>query len=199
MKIIKLLLLFSLISCQSQVKYIRVPMSSPPEKYFILDYNSKNSFELEHINSLKKILEWQSWYNIQVKSNYFNYSSNEVYNYYSNKSDFYLNQTIKNKPNSDIQTIQKIEKGTFLRSVIDCKIERKYKVPTQKPQELLRRLILLTSNENDIILDPFCGSGSLGLAAKQIDRDFILIEKDEEYYNIAKQNIEEYLNNSLFK
>ena len=116
-----------------------------------------------------------------------------------NKSDFYLNQTIKNKTNNDIQTIQKIEKGTFLRSVIDCKIERKYKVPTQKTQELLRRLILLTSNENDIILDPFCGSGSLGLAAKQIDRDFILIEKDEEYYNIAKQNIEEYLNNSLFK
>lgn len=72
-------------------------------------------------------------------------------------------------------------------------------MPTQKPQELLRRLILLTSNENDIILDPFAGSGSLGLAAKQIDRDFILIEKDEEYYNIAKQNIEEYLNNSLFK
>lgn len=91
MKILKLLLLFSLISCQSQVKYIRVPMSTPPKKYFILDYNSKNTLELEHIQSLKKILEWQSWYNIQVKSNYFNYSSNEVYNYYSNKSNDYSN------------------------------------------------------------------------------------------------------------
>lgn len=116
-----------------------------------------------------------------------------------NKSKFHLIHDDIIQSNASIRTIQKIEKGTFLRSVIDCKIERKYKVPTQKPQELLRRLILLTSNENDIILDPFCGSGSLGLAAKQIDRDFILIEKDEEYYNIAKQNIEEYLNNSLFK
>ena len=59
-------------------------MSTPPEKYFILDYNSKNTFELEHINALKKIAEWQGWYNIQVKSNYFNYSSNEIYNFYSN-------------------------------------------------------------------------------------------------------------------
>lgn len=84
MKLLKLLLLLIFISCQSQVKYIRVPLSTPPKKYFILDYNSKNTLELEHINSLKKILEWQSWYNIQVKSNYFNYSSNEVFNYYSN-------------------------------------------------------------------------------------------------------------------
>lgn len=74
------------IGCKSQVEYIRVPMSTPPAKYFILDYNSKNTFEIEHINALKKIAEWQSWYNIQVKSNYFNYSSNEIYNFYSNSN-----------------------------------------------------------------------------------------------------------------
>mgnify|MGYP006956387318 FL=1 len=41
--------------------------------------------ELEHINSLQKILEWQLWYNLQVKSNYYQYSSNEIYNFYRNK------------------------------------------------------------------------------------------------------------------
>ena len=84
--LIFLFFILLVIGCQSQVEYVRVPMSTPPEKYFILDYNSKNTFELEHINALKKIAEWQAWYNIQVKSNYFNYSSNEIYNFYSNSN-----------------------------------------------------------------------------------------------------------------
>lgn len=75
----------------------------------------------------------------------------------------------------------------------------KYKVPTQKPLELLRRLLLLTSKENYIVLDPFCGSGGLGIVCEQNQRSFIGIEKDKEYYDIAKKNIENYLNNSLFK
>lgn len=87
--IIAIVFILILIGCSSKKEYIRIPMSTPPGKYFILDYNSKNSFELEHINALKKISEWQSWYNIQVKSNYFNYSSNEVYLYY------YSNENIK--------------------------------------------------------------------------------------------------------
>ena len=60
-------------------------MSTPPDIYYISDYNSMKGLELEHINSLQKILEWQLWYNLQVKSNYYQYSSNEIYNFYSNK------------------------------------------------------------------------------------------------------------------
>lgn len=66
-------------------KYIRIPMSTPPDIYYISDYNSIKGLELEHINSLQKILEWQLWYNVQVGSNYYQYSSNEIYNFYSNK------------------------------------------------------------------------------------------------------------------
>jgi hypothetical protein len=79
-------IILTLLSCATQTKYVRVPMSTPPRKYFILDYNSQNSFELEHINALQKILEWQVWYNAQVNSNYYNYSISEVSNYYFTNS-----------------------------------------------------------------------------------------------------------------
>lgn len=161
---------------------------------YLLETNALHKLK-DNYNRIKQICKKK---NIEELVKYFKDGTVEYKT--KNKSHFHLTHDAINQSNASISTIQKIKKGTFLRSIIDCRIESgKYKVPTQKPQELLRRLILLTSNENDIILDPFCGSGSLGLAAKQIDRDFILIEKDEEYYNIAKQNIEEYLNNSLFK
>ena len=54
--------------------------------------------------------------------------------------------------------------------------------PTQKPLSLIRRLINASSNKNDIVLDPFGGSGSTAIASKQLNRHFILIEIDENYY-----------------
>lgn len=85
-RVLIIIFILLLISCKSQTKYVKVPMSTPPSKYFILDYDSQNTFELEHINALQKILEWQSWYNVQVKSNYYNYTTNEVSNYYLTNS-----------------------------------------------------------------------------------------------------------------
>jgi site-specific DNA-methyltransferase (adenine-specific)/modification methylase len=53
--------------------------------------------------------------------------------------------------------------------------------PTQKPEELLKRIILGFSNESDIILDPFAGSGTTPYIAKKYNRNFIAIEKEEKY------------------
>jgi site-specific DNA-methyltransferase (adenine-specific) len=64
------------------------------------------------------------------------------------------------------------------------------KHPTEKPEELLERIILLGSREGDLILDPFMGSGTTGVIAKRYSRDFIGIEIDEEYFKIAKDRIE---------
>lgn len=68
--------------------------------------------------------------------------------------------------------------------------------PTQKPEALLERIIKATSNTNDIVLDPFMGSGTTCYVAKKLNRQTIGIEKDESYYKIAfnrlnslKQNI----------
>lgn len=54
--------------------------------------------------------------------------------------------------------------------------------PTQKPLTLIKRLILASSNENDLVVDPFAGSGSTAIASLQLNRNFITIELDEQYY-----------------
>ena len=62
---------------------------------------------------------------------------------------------------------------------------------TPKPEELLRRIVLATSNEGDTVLDPMMGSGTTGVACKRLERDFIGIEINEEYFEIAKRRIDE--------
>ena len=61
--------------------------------------------------------------------------------------------------------------------------------PTQKPVSLLEYLIKTYTNEGDLILDNTAGSGSTGVAAQNLNRDFILIEKEEEYCNIIKERL----------
>jgi DNA modification methylase len=59
----------------------------------------------------------------------------------------------------------------------------------EKPIDLLTRIIKTSSNENHTVLDCFMGSGSTGVACKKINRNFIGIELDEKYFNIAKERI----------
>lgn len=61
--------------------------------------------------------------------------------------------------------------------------------PFEKPVSLIKRLILNHSNEKDLILDPFAGSGTIGLVAKDNKRDFLLVEKEELYYNLIKERL----------
>ena len=63
--------------------------------------------------------------------------------------------------------------------------------PTQKPIDLLEYLIKTYTNEDEIVLDFTMGSGSTGVACMNTNRKFIGIELDENYFNIAKQRIEE--------
>ena len=60
---------------------------------------------------------------------------------------------------------------------------------TQKPEELLKRIILSTSKKGDIVLDPFFGTGTTGAVAKKLKRNFIGIEKKPEYVEIARKRI----------
>ncbi|MDY4788888.1 MAG: site-specific DNA-methyltransferase [Bacilli bacterium] len=61
--------------------------------------------------------------------------------------------------------------------------------PTQKPEKLLEIIIKSTSKVNDIILDPFMGSGTTCYVAKKLNRRYIGIEKNEEYFIISKSRI----------
>jgi site-specific DNA-methyltransferase (adenine-specific) len=65
--------------------------------------------------------------------------------------------------------------------------------PTQKPLELMMRLIAMCSVEGDTVLDPFCGSGTTGVASVSMGRNFVGIDLDETYLEIAKRRIEEKL------
>ena len=60
---------------------------------------------------------------------------------------------------------------------------------TQKPEELLRRVILSSSKEGDLVLDPFSGSGTTGTVARKLNRKFVGIEKEEKYIQISEKRI----------
>lgn len=62
--------------------------------------------------------------------------------------------------------------------------------PTQKPEALLHRVLLSTTNIGDIVLDPFFGSGTTGAVAKRLKRNFIGIEKDKTYIEVAEKRID---------
>jgi len=64
------------------------------------------------------------------------------------------------------------------------------KHPTVKPIELMEYLLDLMTQPGDVVFDPFMGSGTTGIACKNLERDFIGIELDPEYFQIAQQRIE---------
>ncbi|NQU04611.1 MAG: site-specific DNA-methyltransferase [Calditrichaeota bacterium] len=71
------------------------------------------------------------------------------------------------------------------------------KHPTQKPLKLLKHLIGLATNENDLVLDPFMGVGSTGVAAIDMNRRFIGMELEEAYFDAAQKRVEASLLSSI--
>lgn len=76
-------------------------------------------------------------------------------------------------------------KSKWYVSPLNVSDKEKFNHPTIKPLELVKRHILHSTNENDIVLDCFCGSGTTCLAAKETGRRYIGIEIDPEYHKIA--------------
>lgn len=62
--------------------------------------------------------------------------------------------------------------------------------PNEKPVDLMEQLIKSVTPENGIVLDPFLGSGATGVAAVKNGFEFIGIERDDKYFEIAKERIE---------
>lgn len=65
------------------------------------------------------------------------------------------------------------------------------KHPTEKPSSLMGILVTNSSNAGDVVLDPFMGAGSCGVATLETGRKFIGIEIDKNYYDIAVERIKE--------
>jgi site-specific DNA-methyltransferase (adenine-specific) len=96
-------------------------------------------------------------------------------------------------PDTNGKTKQVFEtKGmNYPRSIISIPSESGTSHPTQKPVALMEYLIKTYTNEGDTVLDNCMGSGTTGVACKNLNRNFIGIEKDPAYFEIAKKRIEE--------
>ena len=78
----------------------------------------------------------------------------------------------------------------FIETSVTPNGERRFgKHPTQKPENLIAHFIELLSNPGEWILDPFMGSGTTGVVAKKTDRNFIGVEINKDYYEMAKSRI----------
>tara|TARA_S200002703_G_scaffold28849_1_gene24638 strand:+ start:13 stop:843 length:831 start_codon:yes stop_codon:yes gene_type:complete len=115
------------------------------------------------------------------------------------------NSVIRNTSNykNDSETYGNVPRPDFMRkngesaydpplpnSLLEIKSEKR-KHPTQKPTDLIKWCLKYYSNEGDTILDPTMGSGSTGVACKEMNRNFIGIEKDEKIFNVAVERINE--------
>lgn len=101
------------------------------------------------------------------------------------KAKHTFNYSLMKKLNGDKQM-----KDVWQGSLTSQKEKRMGKHPTQKPEYLLERIILASTNENEVVLDPFNGSGTTGVVAKRLARQYIGIDKEQDYLEISKKRIE---------
>lgn len=114
-------------------------------------------------------------------------SSKHVFNYDLMKNGNWKEDFLK-KPNKQMRSVWAM--GTTPRE------EKTFgKHPTQKPTSLLKRIVLASSNKGDIVLDPFTGSSTTGIACKQLSRNFIGIDIEKQYLELSKKRYELFQQN----
>ena len=82
-------------------------------------------------------------------------------------------------------------KDVWTTSLTKTSEKKQGKHPTQKPLEILDRIILASTKENDLILDPFCGSSTTGIAAIKLNRRYIGIDNEKEYLDLSIRRYQE--------
>jgi site-specific DNA-methyltransferase (adenine-specific) len=103
------------------------------------------------------------------------------------------------RKNGDYMPLGKEKRGVPMRDVweipyLNPRAKERTGWPTQKPLELLRRIILASTDEGDVVLDPVCGSGTTLVAAKALKRQWIGIDLEENAIKISKQRLESKYN-----
>jgi site-specific DNA-methyltransferase (adenine-specific) len=106
-----------------------------------------------------------------------------IFNYKQMRNSEWPEDFIK-KPNSQMRSVWAINTPKA--------IEKRFgKHPTQKPIDLLKRIVLASTNKGDLVLDPFTGSSTTGLAAYLYGRKFIGIDNEKEYLDLSIKRFEE--------
>lgn len=88
-------------------------------------------------------------------------------------------------------------KDVWTTSLTKPSEKKQGKHPTQKPLEILERIILASTKENDLVLDPFCGSSTTGVAAAKLNRRYIGIDNEKEYLELSIRRYKELKEDKL--
>jgi len=115
----------------------------------------------------------------------------------NNKSRKFVSAVNNEVPNSNGMNETGMNDFIKPKSILKINMERGLH-PTQKPIALMEYLIKTYTNENETVLDFTMGSGTTGVACVNLNRNFIGIEMDEKYFNIAEKRIEESKHNLFF-
>ncbi len=112
-------------------------------------------------------------------------NSKWVFNYYDLKE---INP--ERQKNGDLKQMRDVWSIPITQGRERLKLDNKKALhPTQKPEELVKRIIIASSNENDLVLDPFIGTGTTAVIAERYNRNWIGIEKDSNYRKHALSRI----------
>ena len=159
-----------------------------PEFYRLLKDGSHCYVMTNHINLIDMLNTFTDVGFHFIKSLIWNKGNKIMGQYYMSQYEYILffrkgkGKKINNCGTSDILSISnKKTKDKDGKNIHD----------TEKPVELMEVLVNNSSQENELVLDPFMGVGSTGLACIKNNRNFIGMELDENYFNIAKERIEE--------
>ena len=108
-----------------------------------------------------------------------NHTSGDLLGDYANKTEFIIYA----------QKGRRLLNGKRDTNVLQFSRVSKLEHPTQKPVDINEFLISKSTDENAVVLDPFAGSGTTGVACKNLNRKFILIEKEQEYIDIINKRL----------
>ncbi|HET7115370.1 MAG TPA: site-specific DNA-methyltransferase [Hanamia sp.] len=116
---------------------------------------------------------------------------------YRKKTDKLIDWHIRNHPDQQAVKESKIDDGYEATNVWKIHPAHHSKHPAVFPLELAEKVIKYYSFKNDVVLDPFAGTGTVGKAAVKLNRRFILFEQDNEYMKILKEEIHSWLHNKV--
>ena len=117
-----------------------------------------------------------------------------IFNYDLMKNGEWPKDFIK-RPNTQMRSVWAISTPESAEKIFG-------KHPTQKPEKLLRRIILAATNKGDLVLDPFTGSSTTGIAAYRLGRNFVGIDTDKNFLDLSVkrfENLERASKSALFK
>jgi len=146
-----------------------------------------------------KILNDIVWYKRNAPPNlscrYFTHSTEIV---------LWAAKNAKSKHCFNYQLMREMNQGKQMRNVWEISApsgeEKKFgKHPTQKPVNLLTRIILASTKEGDLVLDPFCGSSTTGIASALLNRKYVGIDLEEEYLYLSKKRLTDVIEKSSVK